>query len=86
MWIYAKDHNEEIVRSPKAFEFSFEDKKHFYHVDFQYKEKYIRLKGDQFFEDDKMINPFDKKFDDLAEAKHQCGFQNKVEFWTRKDI
>lgn len=45
----------------------------------------IEIKGEQFFENNKMINPFDRTQDELYEAKHQCGLSNGVEFWLFPD-
>lgn len=44
LWIYAKDHGEEIEREPCYFEYEFEGKKHKYFPDFRYKGKLIEIK------------------------------------------
>lgn len=87
LWIYAKDHNEEIEREPCFFEYEFEGKKHRYFPDFKYKGKLIEIKGSQFVkEDGTWQSPFDHTQDELFEAKHQCALQNGVEILSRKNI
>ena len=87
IWIYAKDHNEEIEREPCCFEYEFEDKKHKYFPDFKYKGKLIEIKGNQFVkENGEWQNPFDHTQDDLFEAKHQCVLKNGVEIFGEKEI
>ncbi len=46
LWIYAKDHNEEIERESCCFEYEFENKRHHYFPDFKYKGELLELKGD----------------------------------------
>lgn len=50
LWIYAKDHNEEIEREPLCFEYEFNEKVHRYFPDFKYKGKLIEIKGDYLFQ------------------------------------
>ncbi len=86
LYIYAKDHNETIIRLPKIFYFDFNGKQHKFLVDFMYNDQYVEIKGDHFFkEDGTMQNPFDHSEDPLSEAKHQCGLNNNVKFWRSKD-
>ena len=44
------------------------------------------VKGDQFFEGDKMINQFDRSQDGLFEMKHQCMIENNVVILKKDDI
>ena len=44
------------------------------------------VKGDQFFEGDKMINPFDRSQDGLFDMKHQCMIENNVVILKKDDI
>ena len=85
LWIYCKDHGEEIEKNPVKYEYFFEDKKYYYIPDFKYRGKIIEIKGPQFFEGDKMICPFDRKFDGLFEAKHTCMKEHGVEIWGKKN-
>lgn len=45
-------------------------------------------KGDQFFDGDKMICPYDRNNykDELAEAKHQCMIKNNIIILKGDDI
>jgi len=87
LWIYAKDHNEEIEREPCCFEYEYNGTIHTYVPDFRYKGKLIEIKGSQFVkEDETWQNPFDHSQDDLFEAKHQCVLKNGVEIFGEKDV
>lgn len=87
IWIYAKDHNEEIERELCKFEYFFNGVKHYYFPDFLYKTNLIEIKGNQFFDKSgKMICPYNHNFDMLMEAKHQCGLNNNVEFWAYEKV
>ena len=44
------------------------------------------VKGDHFFDGDKMICPFDRSKDELFEAKHQCMLHNSVIFIRNNEI
>lgn len=81
LYVYAKEHNESIIRNTTIkFEYIFNDKIHYYFPDFIYKNKLIEIKGDHFFEDGKMINPYDRSQDEFYQAKYLCGLKNGVEF------
>lgn len=87
LWIYAKDHDEEIEREPCCFEYEYNGKVHKYFPDFRYKGNLIEIKGDQFVkENGTWQNPFDHSQDDLFEAKHQCVLKNGVEIFGEKEI
>lgn len=86
LWIYAKDHNEEIEREPCQFEYEFEGKRHFYYPDFKYKGQLVEIKGPQFFKDGKMICPFDRSQDELFQAKYECMKRNDVKVFGMKEI
>lgn len=57
LWVYAKDHGEEIVRTPCSFEYEWEGQIHHYFPDFYYRGQLVEIKGNHFFEGEKMINP-----------------------------
>lgn len=90
VWMYCKDHSIKIIRNPVIFKYydSIAKEYHDYEVDFLIEGiGLVEIKGDQFFDENgNMINPYDHKFNDLFEAKHQCAIQNGVHFWTNKDI
>lgn len=86
IYVYAKDHNEEIIKNPCRFEYEYNNKIHYYFPDFLYCGNLIEIKGDHFFnENGTMCNPYDHSQDDLYEAKHQCGLKNNVKFWKYND-
>lgn len=79
---YCIDHNIQISRSDTFFEYEYNGKIHKYFPDFKVVNKYIEIKGEHFFEDGRMINPFDRNQDELYEAKHQCMLENNVDIVT----
>lgn len=50
LYIYAKDHNEEIEREPYYIEYEFDGKIHRYFPDFKYKGELIEIKGNYLYE------------------------------------
>lgn len=60
------------------FEYEYNEKIHKYFPDFKVGNVFYELKGSYFFENDKMINPYDRSQDDLYEAKHQCMISNGI--------
>lgn len=85
---FCKNHNLNFEYQPNIIlTYNFDGKKHYYHPDFIIENKLFEVKGDQFFDGNKMICPFNrtKYGDDLAEAKHQCMLKNNV-IIIRKNI
>ena len=71
----------------KKYEYVYNNKNYFYIPDFRIGEQYFEIKGDHFFKDGKMINPFRYKYwsdefyqevCDRYEAKHQCMISNDI--------
>lgn len=85
-YIYNIDNNKDIIHEPCSFEYVFENKTHFYFPDFLIDGIYYEIKGDQFFDGDKMINPFDRTKDDFINAKYQCMLNNNVIVLREKDM
>lgn len=77
-YIYHRDMGYEIIHEPCQFIYEFNGTKRIYNPDFKINDELYEIKGAHFFEDDKMINPFDRSQDDLYEAKHQCMLVNNV--------
>ena len=79
-YIYLTENNIPFEYQPDVkFEYSFENKLHFYMPDFKVDGQFVELKGDQFFDKNScMVNPFDHSQDLLYEAKHQCMIKNNV--------
>ena len=71
-----------------TFEYSYKNTIHKYHPDFLINGKLYEVKGDQFFDGDKMICPYDRNNykDELAEAKHQCMIKNNIIILKGDDI
>lgn len=86
LWIYAKDHHEDIMKNPCSFTYYYNGVQHVYFPDFKYRGSIIEIKGAQFWDGDKMICPLNHELDGLFEAKHQCMIENKVRIWGAKEI
>lgn len=85
-WIYSKDNNKKIKYEPTHFEYYYDNKKHYYYPDFQVDDELIEIKGDHFFENGKMICPFDRTLDGLYETKHQCMIKNHIKILKNDDL
>ena len=84
---YCKKYNKEFEYQPNIqLEYEYDNKKHYYQPDFLIDGRLYEVKGDQFFEGDKMINPYDRNQDGLYEAKHQCMLNNGVIILKVEDI
>lgn len=89
LWIYAKDHNEQIQREPIKLEFVFNDEIRHCYPDFEYKGRLVELKGSQFLDkNNNLINPFinSKADPELLIAKQQCMLDNSVQIWTLNEM
>lgn len=87
LWIYAKDHREEIVRSPCRYSYEYQGKIHYYFPDFSYRGLIIEIKGDYFFDEDGiMVSPFSDQDSGIFIAKQKCMEANGVTVWTKEDI
>lgn len=85
-YIWAKDHNKNIVFEPTYFIYFYKETAYKYFPDFEFDGKLVEIKGDHFFKaDGTMCNPFDHSQDEKYEAKHQCMIKNNIEIWTLKD-
>lgn len=79
-YIYHLDNNIPIEYEPKPYyEYYYENELHYYKPDFLVNnEQLYEIKGDQFFNENKMVCPYDHSYDGLYEAKHQCMIKNNV--------
>lgn len=85
LYIYAIDHNENIVREPIKFEYYINDSVHYYIPDFLYKNNYIEIKGTHLIKEGKLQNVFKKQtYKDLA--KQNCIEQNGVIIMSYDEI
>lgn len=75
---YHKNLGHNIIHEPCQFSYVYNGEKHVYNPDFMVDGVLYEIKGRHFFDNDKMINPFDRSQDGLYEAKHQCMIDNNV--------
>jgi len=85
VYIYAIDHNEDIIREPVVLEYYIEDKIHYYIPDFLYNNKLIEIKGNHLIKNGKLQNVY-KKSSYKDEAKQKCLEENNVIIWQDQDI
>jgi len=85
-YYWHKQNNHNIKREPIKLSFEFENKIRFCFPDFEVDGQLYEIKGNHFFNEGKMINPFDRSQDDLYEAKHQCMIKNNVKFISLEDL
>ena len=84
---YCKKYNKEFEYQPNVkLEYEYDNKKHYYQPDFLIDGQLYEVKGDQFFEGDKMINPYNRGQDELIESKYQCIIKNNVIILRGDDI
>lgn len=86
LWIYAKDHNEEIIRSPFEIEYTYNDQIHYYHPDFLYKGEIVEIKSDRNVDSEGNLIDLFGINQGLVEAKNQCMIDNHVKMMVYKDI
>lgn len=87
-YIYLTDNSITFEYSPNIC-FDYLDnngKQHKYFPDFIVNDIITEIKGNHFFENGKMINPYDRSMDDLYESKHQCMINNHVRILTENDL
>ena len=85
---FCEEHQLNFEYQPNIlFEYKFDGEKHYYHPDFMIEGKLFEVKGEHFFDGDKMICPYNRNeyLDARAEAKHQCMIKNNVTI-IRKNI
>ena len=86
-YIWLKDHNIDFEYQPDiSFKYEYNGKIHLYFPDFKVGDEIIEIKGRQFFENGKMICPYNRTQDDIYEAKHQCMIKNNVKLILSNDI
>ena len=87
-YIYYNDHNLKIeYHSGDKFEYSINNKVHYYFPDFKIGAFYVEIKGDQFFDvNGNFICPYNRDLDHMFAAKHDCMINNNVRILTGKDM
>lgn len=82
-YIWLKDKGIDFVYQPEEhFTYELNGNIHEYYPDFKVGNEFVELKGPHFFEENKMICPFDRSLDELYEKKHQCMLKNGVKIIT----
>lgn len=85
-YIYCKDKNINIIREPKELHYKYNGHEYIYQPDFLVEDSLVEIKGDYFFENNKLINPYDRLLDPKAEAKQKCMVDNNILILTSSDI
>lgn len=86
---YCKENNIPCEYQPNiTFEYLYNNETHQYHPDFLINGKLYEVKGNQFFDGDKMICPYNRNeySDNWAETKHQCMIKNGIIILRKDDI
>lgn len=90
LWIFAKDHNEEIIRCPVKLKYRVNGLTRYYFPDFLYKGQLIEIKGNHLQENKKLVlSPFEDKNDfnsSKVMAKQKCIEDNNVVILTKEDL
>lgn len=86
LYIYARDHNEEIIREPITFSFMVKDKLHYYTPDFLYKGQLIEIKGDHLLKNNKIIDPYNHCTTEYLSAKNRCLQDNNIKIISKNEI
>ncbi len=87
LWIYAKDHNEDIEREPISFEYEFENKIKHYIPDFRYNGQLVEVKGSHFFDEDGYLrNPFNAESNLKNRCIQRVALQNGVIYYSDNEI
>ena len=85
-YVYHTDLGEKVEHETTEFIYYYNGIEYKYIPDFKIQNTYYEIKGNHFFNENKMINPFDPSQNDLYEAKHKCGLDNGVVFLKEEDL
>lgn len=87
LWIYAKDHNEDIEREPIRIEYESEGLTHYYFPDFRYKGELVEIKGDHLInENGVLIDRGTGASNANLKAKTDCMRKHGVRILRQKDV
>ena len=85
-YIWLKDNNINFEYHPKySFEYEYNNIIHIYCPDFKINNEFYEIKGDMFFENEKMINPYNRNLDGKMQAKYECMIKNHVKIIRNKE-
>jgi len=88
-YFYLKYNNIPFIYSPidKEFYYYYDNKKHRYFPDFKVYDRYVEIKGEQFFDKDcNFICPYKKEDNYKYKAKWDCMMENNILILKRNDI
>lgn len=87
LWIYAKDHDEQIERCPVKLSYTIDDTVYYCVPDFNYKGQLIEIKGSQFIDkNNNFVCPYDTNLNARFIAKQKCLLANGVSIFKKQDI
>ena len=86
LWIYAKDHQEPIIRNPCRFEYLLDNQIHYYYPDFEYKGILLEIKGDHLFNKDNKLQNVHKQHTRKDECKQRCMDENHIVVWKQAEV
>lgn len=87
MWIYAKDHNEDIEREPVVFTYEYNGKNHHYTPDFRYKNSLIEIKAGWMLDENNNLKAAYKNHDqELLNKKQEIINDNNIIIYTDNNI
>ena len=66
--------------------YEYEGKIHYYQPDFLIDGKIYEVKGDHFFDGDRLVNPYNRNMDGLIETKFRCMIENGVVILRGEDV
>lgn len=78
LWIYCVDHDISIETAKVSFEYIVGEKIYTYHPDFVINNTLVEVKGDHFFENGKLVNPYDRTQDNHYNEKYNCALEHNV--------
>ena len=82
-YIWLTDNNINFKYHTDKIAYYYKNKLHYYEVDFTINDKYVELKGPQFFnKNGNMICPYNNKYNELYNYKYYCMLANNVNIIT----
>ena len=85
-YYFLKSNKVNFTFHPTSIEYFVNGKKHHYFPDFIVDGRFVEIKGDNFFENGKMINPSNRSKDNIAQAKFDLMKELNVKILRMSDI
>lgn len=87
LWIYAKDHNIEIIHELIKLCYSANNKQYYYFPDFKFAGQLIEIKGDHMVDKNKqLVDLWHNLGESKLVAKNNCLIKNNIQIWVKKDV